>query len=185
MNVNGWLKTRGTTTPSLFPAKRHGQTKRAVGQLLAVANAGASGVPLAAVREDFYRMKRAILEKYGEPVGTDWQVIERECWGCGACDEDGFHYGRGEKCNGDGVYSRTWIPLARWRLGRSVFHLPGERQFTKPDRPVTIRGRIAHREVDDFQARRAFATLALWFDPELFRRTAANLFAIHAVTVGW
>lgn len=160
--------------------------KRSLARVLAIANAGASNWLFGDLREDFYALKRRILERYGERDGTDWQEITRPCWGCEDCrdyEDDWYYCGRrdGFCCGGSKVYSRTYIPLARWKLGAMVFHLPGLRQSEKPGMPIVFRERIKHREVNDEDARAAFLQLCLWFDREMFRRTAARLFAVDAI----
>jgi hypothetical protein len=179
MDVSGWLRSQATRQPLLFPGKRHGPTKRLIGRLLAVANAGAAGTALAGVSDEFYRLKARLLESYGERDGTDWQVIERACWGCEFCRDGNDYYGyRDGKCDGKGVFSRRYHPLARTRLGGVVFHTPGLSQTEPPAAPIVFRGRVLHRKVKAEDARAAFLTLCLLFDRELFRDKADALFAI-------
>jgi hypothetical protein len=164
------------TRPTLFPIfRRQGALKHALGRVLALANAGAAGWQLGFLREEFYGLKRKLLEAYGERAGTDWQEITRPCWGCGDCrdyDEDLYYCGRrdGFACGGSKVYSRKWIPLARWKLGATTFHTPGPAVFEDPGQKVTFRGRVPHREVKEEDAHAAFLQLALWFDRPLFER---------------
>jgi hypothetical protein len=172
------------TQPALFPIRtRHGALKQALGRVLATANAGASQW-LYPWREEFYALKRTLLERYGERVGTDWQEITKACWGCEDCRNYGDdYYDRGRRdgfvCGGSKVYSRRYIPLSRWKLGRAVFHTPGLAQEEKPAEAIKFRGVIKHREVSSEDARVAFAQLALWFDRELFRNVAHQLFALE------
>ena len=180
MNVTGWLELQ--RQPTLFPAaRRNGSLKRLVGKLLAIANAGAghgSGSSLVSIRETFYAFKSKLLERFGQPCGTDWQEITQPCFGCEDC---GFHRSRfdGWSCGGTRIYSRKFVPLARTRLGGHVFHTPGQSQTSRPDGPIAFRGRIVHREVDDEQARAAFLQLCLMFDRDLFRQFAGKLFSVE------
>jgi hypothetical protein len=176
MDVSAWLN-RPVSAGRLFPtARRQGRFKRLLGRLLGTANAGVAGPQLSAVREEFYALKARLLEEYGEPCGTDWQVIERSCYGCDACC--GGYYGRDAACDGKGVFSRRYIPLARTKLGRVIFHTPGAAQWQKPAGPIKFTGRVPHREVSDEDARAAFLILCLMFDRELFRAKADKLFAL-------
>lgn len=173
MDVSGWLHAANQSRqPELFAARKpQGATKRLVGRLLATANAHAAH--FGSVRDEFYGLKRLILEQYGQPDGVDWQRIVKRCYGCEACG-DSWH---DAKCDGTGVWERKWIPLTRTRLGGQVFHTPGNAQWTDPGVPVTFTGLVRHRAVREDDANAAFCTLALWFDRELFRKIAGRLFA--------
>ncbi len=174
------------TTPTLFHIHRPQRVlKRTLGRLLNTANAGLN-FSLGHYREEFYGLKRRLLERYGDADGTDWQEITRPCWGCGDCRDDsdyGYFPGRrdGFLCGGSKVFSRKFIPLARTILGGFVFHTPGISQQVHPGVPIKIMGTIRHREVSDEDARAAFLQLCLMFDRELFRRVAARLFAVEPI----
>ena len=166
--------------------RRHGTLKRTLGRLLNTANAGIQ-FALGHYREEFYILKAKLLERYGDADGTDWQEITRPCWGCEDCrdySDDGYYCGRrdGFLCGGSKVFFRKYIPLARTILGGFVFHTPGITQQVHPGVPITIKGTIRHRDVNDEDARAAFLQLCLMFDRELFRRVAARLFAVEAIT---
>lgn len=166
------------TQASLFPAKPQGPCHRMLGRLLAIVNAGAAGLALASVRQEAYQLKSTILERYGEKDGVDWQLIEKACWGCEACDPDGYWSRRDAACDGKGVYSKRWIPLERYRLGAHVFHKPGLAVYHDPGKPIKFTNRIKHAEPNEEKARAAFLQLCLMFDRDLFRQLAAVLFSI-------
>lgn len=91
-------------------------------------------------RDEFYRLKEAILNRYGERDGEDVQEIRHDCWGadydrCGpTC----------RKCGGTGIWHRFYVELERWKMGGQVFHKPLNR-LAFCAKPVTIQGKIRHR----------------------------------------
>ena len=96
--------------------------------------------PPSSCKEDFYALKEAILEKFGERDSYDYQLIEFPCWGESryhGCDE---HCG---KCGGTGIYHRFHVRLERWKLAGQVFHKPLERTAFSMG-PVNIKGKINH-----------------------------------------
>jgi hypothetical protein len=90
-------------------------------------------------REDFYKLKQAICEKFGVREHDDLQRIVDKCWGYRytECGPDC------EKCGGSGIYSQVIVRLERWRLAYRVFHKPIGR-VSAPIEPITIEGRIRH-----------------------------------------
>ena len=90
---------------------------------------------------DFYRVKDAILRKYGKAVGYDVQHIEgkkcRSCEGCGYHTRYSWHYPYKAydwdscwHCGGNGWYKDPqWICLERIAFGRYVFHRPLKREY--------------------------------------------------------
>ena len=117
-------------------------------------------------REDFYKLKQAILEKYGKIVGYDVQHIVKRCWSC----RDGWIYEYGDNFPSDecrrctrGIYSERFILLERWALGSKIFHRP---IGTTDRRDVTIEGTIQHRPSRLALAARRVLCL-LWY-PSLY-----------------
>lgn len=109
-------------------------------------------------RNDFYSLKRRLLQRYGKYVGHDIQEIRKECWG--------FYQDRKcpgttcMKCGGTGIYQLKYIHLDRWQWGRYVFHIPGQTLSRLPDpTTVTIVGRIEH---PDYGLKASEATLWLY-----------------------
>ena len=107
-------------------------------------------------RYGFYRLKERVLKQHATEDGIDWQEIKHHCY---ACDGTGTwgHWRRdgGDfcyTCNGTGVYRQFYVRLHRYRLGQSVFHVPGDRfdraEFEAMIPPgievVVIPGKILH-----------------------------------------
>jgi len=111
-----------------------------IARLLHYANAD----PPYATRQDFYRLKTELLERYAKQDGFDVQHIPgKVCW---SCNGTGGVYERGDcyRCMGDGWYRRPrWIMLERFRFGRYIFHVPREIRFQQP-MLVDIEGYIRH-----------------------------------------
>lgn len=120
--------------------------QRLLARLLHYANAGPPWP-----REAFYAVKERLLRRYGRLVDWQWQEIRKECWG-----PWGEWYGEragclGEKCprcGGTGIFDIRWVLLERWEWCGYVFYrpVPGRDQWTQPELPVTIFGRIEHRD---------------------------------------
>lgn len=97
---------------------------------------------------DFYRVKDAILRKYGKPDGYDIQHIDGKkchtCRGTGRYDR-WDQYGIYDPswcwhCGGNGWYKDPqWICLQRYQLGRYVFHRPIKREYGVKN-PWTVEG---------------------------------------------
>lgn len=143
--------------------------KRLLSYLLWLANSD----PPYCHRERFYAMKTRILRRYATREGTDLQEIPgKKCWGP---YQSGCLGRRCRRCEGTGWYAFPfWVKLERWRLGSRLFHIPGSRQYQRPDGLVGIVGRIEHQHVDHWSAREAALWLALAFDRGLFWRMCAT-----------
>lgn len=109
-------------------------------------------------RTEFYALKRRLLERYGAYVGDDIQHIVKECWGRYPYDEGHIPCGPTcRKCGGTGIFAESWHVLRRYEWCGYVFHVPNHRLYSAPESPVTITGRIEHRDVG-----RAGDEAALW-----------------------
>lgn len=82
----------------------------------------ANASPPSCYRQDFYAIKRRLLERHATPDGEDVQHIVKKCYGRD-WDEGCTHDARC-KCGGTGIFDERWITLKRWRWGRYVFHSP-------------------------------------------------------------
>ncbi len=131
-----------------------------LGRVLTVANAR----PLS--RFHFYPLKTAILLHYGLPDGEDVQKIVNICYSCAG---SGMYSDSQEcrRCIG-GIYSTRRFKLRRWKLGTHIFHQPIGREYDEL-RPVTIQGKIEHRQRRTIFA--ATAAVGLVFDHSLYMRT--------------
>jgi|GEM_PF-4451279 len=117
---------------------------RAIAWLLMSANSH----PLYPAKDDFYQLKRQLLQAFGEPVGVEIQHISKKCW---SCNGTGW-WREGVSCWDcvDGIYREFWVKLHVWSWHGYEFHLPGDRRphpFFDADRnllPVTIHGYIKH-----------------------------------------
>jgi hypothetical protein len=132
-------------------------------------------------KRHFYFWKSKFLQRAGELDGWDLQVIRLKCHGCGGSgtwhSEYGDHSDLCRRCGGDGIYRVDAVKLTRWRVGGSVFHVPGERtRWVSWDLPMEeesgfrerITGLIKHEPVPERVAIRAFLKLLYVFDPEEF-----------------
>ncbi len=136
-------------------------------RLLAWLLVRANAQPPSGRREAFYRMKDALLRRYGHLVGTEWQHIRKVCYACGG-DGEADDGGRCWKCSGTGDYVRKWVLLERWQLGPSVFHRPRYETSIPPRDPVAIVGYIHHPGYGA-DSTEALLWLALLFDRPLLR----------------
>ncbi|MCX6217586.1 hypothetical protein [Spirosoma sp.] len=99
-------------------------------------------------RDDFYAIKKKILDYYGTPEGADMQILPgKKCYTCdGTGIYTGYYWQSGEawhdtcnRCWRGWYISPKYVVLHRIRLGRYVFHQPGERYDTPADIPVQYR----------------------------------------------
>lgn len=99
-------------------------------------------------RTQFYSLKKRLLERYGEFVGDDIQHIVKECWGRydGRYDESIPCGPNCRKCGGTGIYSQSWHVLKKYVWCGRQFHVWERQLYLKPELPVTITGRIEHRQ---------------------------------------
>jgi hypothetical protein len=166
-----------TNEPALpFPAISPSRFARVLASVLVCANSS----PPTCHREEFYRMKDAILSKHGKLIGTDLQHIVKPCWG--EWEERGCVGDGCRRCGGTGVYAEKWIILERWELGARIFHRPMEATMIRPNGPVTIEGRLTHERWPGHQPTEAALWLALVFDRRLFCRM---MFVPSSCACGW
>ncbi len=117
-------------------------------------------------RSAFYRMKDAVLQRFGHLVGTEWQHIRKVCYNCGG-DGEADDGGSCWRCNGSGNYLERWVLLQRWQLGTAIFHRPTYQTSVAPNEPPTIEGYIRHTGYGA-DSTEAVLWLALLFDRSLF-----------------
>lgn len=107
-----------------------------VGWLLMSANTS----PTLISKDVFYRLKRELLERYGQPAPKlIIQYIVKHCWEC-----NGQGFVGGEVCDrcDFGIYEQLWVFHHRYRLGGHDFLMPSYRQFTPPDAQADIEGYV-------------------------------------------
>lgn len=78
-------------------------------------------------KQQFYELKKRLLEEHAEKDGIDLQTINRYCYSCvkGVYTHD--HSGDQEtcyKCCGTGIYSTKHWLLQRYRINDILFHVP-------------------------------------------------------------
>lgn len=90
---------------------------------------------------DFYKIKDAILKKYGKLVDYDIQHIPgKKCWTCDGTGEHvkyswnppykAYDWDYCWHCNGTGYYKLPqWICLSRIQFGKYTFHRPLKREY--------------------------------------------------------
>lgn len=133
-------------------------------KLLQIANSGCRS-------PEFYRLKDKILHQRGKLIGYDVQYIEKECYSCGGTGIHNGYYGKRSCWNcTDGIYSRRYYLLERWKFGKYVFHRPVKSCKWYECGPVTINGYIRHKIPQRHLAEECYLWLALIFDQELFKR---------------
>lgn len=125
----------------------------------------------------FYQFKNKLLTKHNHPNGFDLQIIERPCYNCNGT---GIYHGR-EVCHScrKGIYSTSYILLARYLLNGVIFHIPHLTQndahtyinpntvFTDFNYTNVIRGLVEHKETK-FSADVALVELLLKYDRPMF-----------------
>lgn len=102
-------------------------------------------------RTQFYDVKKRLLELHGllESV-EDIQYIVDKCWGRydGRSDDYDDCGPLCRKCGGSGIYSERWFVLRRFAWHGHKFHVPSHQLYSAPMLPITIIGRITHREYE-------------------------------------
>ena len=136
-----------------------------IARLLHYANAS----PPRATRAEFYALKSQILKRRAKAIGVDWQHIRgKPCWSCegtGGLYEPGGCY----KCCGWGWHKRPkWVTLARYRLGRYVFHRPVSTEYDEPY-PGFVPDITGYVEHSDYGAKSDEAVLWLYLLTGNFR----------------
>lgn len=134
--------------------------------------------PPIAAREEFYRLKDLLLERYATRDGADVQEIVKECWGYSydyTCPGSSC-----TKCGGTGVFDRFYVLLHRYRWGRHVFHRPGQRSRFRGDLTITIRGRIRHARYGRSASEARLWLYALTGEWKLLLRSLTN-----GASCGW
>jgi hypothetical protein len=121
-------------------------------------------------KDAFYKVKDQILQRWGEPDGTDLQHISKVCF---TCDGSGSYYRKGDcrKCYGTGKFEEFWTLLQRYKLGGYSFHKPLSRTglwAKPPTQKVTIEGYITHQRYDGNKPVEAFYWLTIFFAPRVF-----------------
>lgn len=101
------------------------------------------------MRWAFYTSKRRICQRFGERwLPDDIQYIIKHCWHCESwkrCDECEYLHTCCQ-CGGTHIYREYWVRLARYSIGRYLFHFPLGKMHQAPvDEPVTIRGLVKHQ----------------------------------------
>lgn len=130
--------------------------------------------------ENFYRIKKQLLLKYGKLTEYEYQYIEgKSCWSCegtGIYHKYYFFDKRQTKeqcwsCCGTGQYKQEcWNQLAVYSFGKYTFHIPYSRQFTKP--PIGVRvfeGYISHSS--SYWSRFAQIVIMTLFDFKGYRKS--------------
>lgn len=146
--------------------------RRFLGWLLGWANAD----PPTLYREDFYALKRRLLERYGTMTGTVEQHLVKPCWGERSWDDEYGEYayeGCGpdcQRCGGTGRYEESWVTLQEWELGDHRFHVPigGKRRLPLVANGHWIEGLIRHHR-NPRRCREALLWLCLFCDRKLLR----------------
>jgi len=118
-------------------------TNRLIAWLLHLAN---SDPPVH--QSEFYELKKRLLYKHGTYDGDDIQHIVDKCWGYYS-----HKYDHGEpcgpscrKCGGTGIFVEKWFVLRRYTWHGYSFHVPNHRLYRAPEYPVTITGKVRHKD---------------------------------------
>lgn len=131
-------------------------------------------------KEEFYAVKKKLLEKYAIHVDEEYQHIKKECYTCGATGKFN-HYYRGIemcfKCYGTGIYEEFITILSLYEFGRYYFHIPKSKQYIhlhmggKLPNVKFIEGYINHTTPKYNIGLECALWLLLWYDFETFRKT--------------
>jgi hypothetical protein len=141
---------------------------RVVGWLLHHANQ----CPPLLYREEFYRLKDQLCNRFGSWERAELQHILKDCWDC----DSGFVVVKGcRKClmygKRPGVWDEFWVRLERWNVGGYAFHKPTLRYYRKPEWcGIEIEGLIRHKASPIRLHFECFLWLTLFFDRKMFRR---------------
>lgn len=116
--------------------------------------------------EDFYDLKKKLLQKYATPQGSLIQQIGKECYGYYNPSWDDYDGCIGTdclKCDGSGVFDTVYYRLNKWDWCGYSFLIPaGKAYFTAADRPEPdIVGRVEHQVKSHRMAREAHFWLYL------------------------
>lgn len=132
----------------------------------------ANSWPNASSQDEFYAMKRRILERFGTPCGIDIQSLDGKI--CHSCEGSGtfYHYSGDSdycyRCDGSGWYKPpSYVELQRVQIGKVVFHSPLKRVYHHGDKHVpraSINGYIEHRSHNPDLVLWAHLMLGLLFD---------------------
>lgn len=147
----------------------------------------------------FYRIKNDLLDRFGEEVGYDVQIVGgKKCFACnGSGVYVGYYWSSGEQwsdtCNRcwDGWYKLpTWNVLLKRRFGKYVFHTPLKRFYSKKECAEYISNERFFRPPDDhiegyvfhkYQKHGEFALQVLYlvYDRQAWRGE------LHGFGMGW
>lgn len=116
--------------------------------------------------DDFYDLKKKLLQKYGTCQGSLIQQINRECYGYynpNWCDYEGCIGTDCLKCNGSGVFDSTYHRLIKWEWCRYSFLIPDEWKWIDRGEKLfpDIVGRVEHKVKSYRMAREAHFWLYL------------------------
>ena len=118
-------------------------------------------------KERFYVIKKRLLRRYAQDIGSEWQRIVHYCW---ACDATGVYADTGEDCHrcDGGIYQQFWVPLTVWEWEGFLFHSPGDRTWFEPDAEIKYQGKIQKQR--HYFSHEAVLWLFLIFDQKAFLR---------------
>lgn len=103
-------------------------------------------------QQQFYTLKKKMLEKYGHADGYDLQIVKKKCWSCAGTgiydkQEDIACY----KCCGTGIYDTRYYILKRYILNGNLFYVPVDDinavSKYKAKCKNTIEGLVTHKDV--------------------------------------
>ena len=148
-------------------------------------------------KDDFYKIKNAILKKYGRYVGFDLQIIEgKKCFTCnGTGIYVGYYWDSGDQwedtCNNccAGWYKLPkYVLLSKIKFGKYLFHQPKYSYTSKNEVPGydfvnKINGYIEHSETDYSEI--ASKILFLIYDFDIFKLRYIRSIGVGFYTKWW
>ncbi len=120
-------------------------------------------------KQDFYKLKVKILDKYATKAGIAKQKIKKECY---TCDGTGYYH-TGDTCYNctKGIFEIRTYYLQRWVMNGSAYYVP---IIYRPatDGPVIdeFEGTIYHEPHKTIQPDFAYAALTCKYDKDAFHK---------------
>lgn len=134
-------------------------------------------------KEEFYKIKTQLLQRYGSLLGEEIQHVKKICYSCEGSGKFKCEWKPTEpcwSCGGDGIYEEFWVRLNRYQFGRFVFHQPTVRMtsyeplFEGVSLPV-IEGYIRHDRPKYHIGAECCYWLFLFYDRSTFRRVFGRI----------
>jgi ribosomal protein S17E len=131
-------------------------------------------------KENFYPVKKRLLERYGKHIAIDYQHIKEYCWTCNGTGMV-FENNICHHCYGTGIYKEFISILRVYKLGKYTFHVPikmvrnYDPDFNQLLKNKTISGYITHDNRGKLIKREAALLLLLFCDLKRFKNEIGKI----------